>query len=239
MQHRLEGIRLAHSQGFLKDFRVPVLITEGLSPIREASQFYIINTRSRRMGVDLTRRLLIEHDEIKDLADVPDWELKAVQITIRLNRRLRDNPWYGRVREPEAERSIQHIATEKSFVPSLRWLLTSPRAKHKSASALAKFLARFWEGIRISMPEPFKQPRSSLIQKTVGYMAFHRLAPIVYRKYPRASAAKYASLFGRLAASRFGERFWEGKNLRGAKRYGTGQGAYATLALDLREHLRL
>jgi DGQHR domain-containing protein len=239
MQHRLEGIRTAHSEGFLKDFLVPVLITEGLPAIREAAQFYIINTQSRRMGVDLTRRLLIEHHEIKDLTDVPDWELKATQIAIRLNRRLKDNPWYGRIREPEAERSSQHIATEKSFVPSLRWLLTAPRAKRKSASALAKFLARFWEGIRISVPEAFQQPRSYLIQKTSGYMAFHRLAPIVYRKHPGGSAATYANLFRRVAASRFGARFWERKNLRGAKRYGTGQSAYATLARDLRDHLRL
>jgi len=239
MQHRLEGIRTAHSEGFLKDFLVPVLITEGLPAIREAAQFYIINTQSRRMGVDLTRRLLIEHDEIKDLTDVPDWELKAVQIAIRLNRKLKDNPWYGRIREPEAERNSQHIATEKSFVPSLRWLLTAPQAKHRSASALAKFLAGFWQGIYTSVPEPFKQPRSYLIQKTPGYMAFHRLAPIVYRKFPRGSAATYAKLFRHLTASRFGARFWERKNLRGAKRYGTGQGAYATLALDLRNHLRL
>jgi DGQHR domain-containing protein len=239
MQHRLEGIRAAHSGGFLKNFLVPVLITEGLPAIQEAAQFYIINTRSRRMGVDLTRRLLIEHREINDLTDVPEWELKAVQITIQLNLRLKDNPWYGRIREPESERSSQHIATEKSFVPSLRWLLTAPRAKHRSVAKLAKFLAHFWEGMRIAMPEPFKQPRSYLIQKTVGFMAFHRLAPIVYRRIPTGSAKTYAKLFKRISNSRFGARFWERKNLRGAKRYGTGQGASTTLALDLRKHLKV
>jgi DGQHR domain-containing protein len=239
MQHRLEGIKTAHSEGFLKDFQVPVLITEGLPSIREAAQFYIINTRSRRMGVDLTRRLLIEHNEIKDLADVREWELKAVQIAIRLNVRLKDNPWYGRIREPESERTSQQIATEKSFVPSLRWLLTAPEAKHKSASTLARFLAAFWEGIRLSMPEAFQQPRSYLIQKTSGFIPFHRLAPIVYRKYPRGSAAKYAKLFGKLTDSRFGSRFWQRKNLRGAKRYGTGEGAYAALSLDLVNYLKL
>jgi DGQHR domain-containing protein len=239
MQHRLEGIRTAHSEGFLKEFPVPVLITEGLLAIREAAQFYIINTKSSRMGVDLTRRLLIEHNEIKDLTDVPDWELKAVHIAIRLNLKLKESPWYGRIREPEAERTSHHVATEKSFVPSLRWLLTAPQAKHKSAATLAKFLARLWEGLRKSMPEPFQQPRSYLIQNTIGYMAFHRLAPMVYRKFPHASAAKYAWLFRRITDSRFGAHFWDRKNLKGAKRYGTGQGAYATLALDLKNHLRL
>lgn len=237
MQHRLEGIRTAHSEGFLKDFSVPVLITEGLSGIAEAAQFYIVNTRAKRMGVDLTRRLLIEHDEIKDITDVPDWELKAVQIAIRLNRRLRGNPWYGRIREPESERSTEHIATEKSFVPSLRWLLTSPSAKRKSATALAKFLARFWEGIRANVPEPFQQPRSYIIQKTPGYMALHRLAPIVYRKHPSGSVATYARLFRPLSRPRLGAQFWERRNLRGAKRYGTGQSGYANLAVDLQQLL--
>jgi DGQHR domain-containing protein len=239
MQHRLEGIRAAYSEGFLKKFSVPVLITEGLSAIQEAAQFYIINTRSRRMGVDLTRRLLIEHGEIRDITDVPDWELKAVQIAIRLNRNLRGNPWYGRIREPESERSREHIATEKSFVPSLRWLLASPNARRKSPATLAKFLARFWDGVRTNLPDVFQQPRSYLVQKTPGYMAFHRLAPIVYKRQPHGSSASYARLFRRLSDSRFGVPFWDRKNLKGAKRYGTGQSAYTNLALELKDYLGL
>ena len=240
MQHRLEGIRNAHSGGFLRDFSVPVLITEGLSEIKEAGQFYIINTRSKRMGVDLTRRLLIEHNEIREITDVPDWELKAVQICIRLNRALRGNPWYGRIREPESERMRDHIATEKSFVPSLRWLLTTPQARRKSPKTLAKFLALFWRGLRANLGAAFESPRAYLIQKTPGYMAFHRIAPFVYRKYPNSSPATYERLFRRFSRdSSFGERFWFAKNPKGAKRYGTGQSAYAILGMDLRRHLGL
>ncbi|HXG08127.1 MAG TPA: DGQHR domain-containing protein, partial [Nitrososphaera sp.] len=166
MQHRLEGIKTAYSKGFLKQFAVPVLITEGLSEIKEAAQFYIINTRSKRMGVDLTRRLLIEHDEIKDITDVAAWELKAVKISIRLNRHIKGNPWYNRIREPESEKMRDQIATEKSFVPSLKWLLTAPRIGNKSPKYLAKFLAKYWEGIRANIPKAFETPRSYLIQKT-------------------------------------------------------------------------
>jgi DGQHR domain-containing protein len=121
MQHRLEGIKLAYSKGYLKDFYVPALITEGLSGVDEASQFYIINTRARRMGVDLTRRLLIEHNKIQDIVDVKPWELKAVRIAILLNKQIKkNNPWYDRIREPEVESRQNHVATEKSFVPSLK-----------------------------------------------------------------------------------------------------------------------
>ncbi|MFH0911807.1 MAG: DGQHR domain-containing protein, partial [Planctomycetota bacterium] len=236
MQHRLEGIREAHSRGFLEGFSVPVLITEGLSDIKEACQFYIINTNAKKMGLDLTQRLMIEHNEVRDISNVPEWKLKAVQIAIRLNHKLRDNPWYGRIREPESERLRDHIATEKSFVPSLRWLLTAPRSHMKSVMQLAHFLSNYWEGIRANAPEAFKMPRSYLIQKTPGFMAFHRLAPIAFRKWGKGSVGKYTKVFKALSAAEGkGSKFWERRNLKGAKRYGTGQSAYTALAMDLQK----
>ena len=192
------------------------------------------------MGVDLTRRLLIEHDEIKDITDVAVWELKAVKISIRLNRHLKGNPWYNRIREPESEKMRDQIATEKSFVPSLKWLLTAPRIGNKSPKYLAKFLAKYWEGIRANIPKAFDPPRSYLIQKTPGFMTFHRLAPIVLRKYGNVSTSTYKRVFKPLASdSALGDKFWFRKNLKGAKRYGTGQGAYTTLAVDLKKKLGL
>lgn len=241
MQHRLEGLRLAHSKGILGQFAVPVLITEGLRNVEEAAQFYVINTKARKMGVDLTRRLLIEHNAIRDITDVKPWELKAVQIAIRLNKKIRrDNPWYNRIKEPESEKMREHIATEKSFVPSLKWLLTAPGIKQKSATHLARFLANYWEGVRLNMPVAFETPRSYLIQKTPGYMAFHRLAPIIYRKTMRQkrSVATFKKLFKPLSDNKkYGAKFWYGRNKDGAKRYGTGQSAYANLAIDLKKRL--
>ncbi|MCX6998247.1 MAG: DGQHR domain-containing protein [Kiritimatiellaeota bacterium] len=216
MQHRLAGIKEAHSRGFLAEFSVPVLITEGLSDIKEACQFYIINTKSKRMGVDLTRRLMIEHNEVRDLTDVPAWELTAVRIALRLNHNLRDNPWYGRIREPESERLRDHIATEKSFVPSLKWLLTAPRSRNKSAILLARFLGNFWQGIRANAPEAFATPRAYLIQKTPGYMAFHRLTPIAFRKWGAASAEKYTKIFRPLSTTEgMGSKVWERQKILG------------------------
>ncbi len=241
MQHRIEGIKLAHSKGYLKEFSVPVLITEGLNNVKEAAQFYIINTQAKKMGVDLTRRLLIEHDEIKDLTDVKPWELKAVQISIYLNKQIKNNnPWYKKIKEPESDGSKSHIATEKSFVPSLKWLLNSPGIKNKSAKQIASFLSMMWEGLRFNMPEAFDTPKSYLIQKTPGFMAFHRLAPIIYRKTKGKynSVRKFEKYFKVFATDHeFNANFWYRGNLKGAKKYGTGQSAYTNLAMDLAEKL--
>jgi hypothetical protein len=71
-------------------------------------------------------------------------------------------------------------------------------------------------------------------------MSLHRLAPIVLRKYGNTKLAVYKKLFSKLAADKsLGERFWLGKNLRGAKKYGTGQSGYSNLALDLKMKLGL
>jgi len=241
MQHRLEGIKTAYSQGFLERFSVAVLITEGLNPVKEAGQFYIINTRARRMGVDLTRRLLIEHDQIKDLTDVKEWELKAVQVTIRLNKFvLRNNPWYGRIREPEIQRLEGHIATEKSFVPSLKWLLSAPAVRKRSVASLARFLASMWEGLRLNMPEAFEKPKGFVIQKTPGYMAFHRLAPIIYRRTKKKghNVMTFKAFFRVFEKdTRYNYKFWDRRNPQGAKRFGTGQSAYTQLAITLGKKL--
>jgi len=240
MQHRLEGIKTAHKKGLLKNFSVPVLITEGLSSVKEAAQFYVINSKSRKMGVDLTRRLLIEHDEIKDITDVNEWELAATQISIILNQKLRNNPWYKRIREPESESQRDQVATEKSFVPSLKWLLTSPGNKKKKPAYLAKYLAIYWEAIRFNIPKAFETPRGYLIQKTPGYMAFHKIAPIVLRKYKKPTLSQLKKLFTPLGNDpSLGTRFWDRKNLKGAKRFGNGQGAYHLLAMELKAKLKL
>lgn len=233
MQHRLEGLKRA-AKHF--PFTVPVVIAEAMRDIDEASQFYVINTTSKRMDVALTRRLLIEHNRIRDLSDVPAWELKAVKVAMKLNSNaFGDNPWRGRIREPNAERSKLHVATEKTFVPSLRWLLGAPETKHASASRLARFLAVYWSAIRGAVPEAFEDPRHHLIQKTTGFVALHRIAPIVYRRaYAKggAGAPKRVDRIMRRLESR-GSTFWKRRNPRGARRFGTGSSGSASLALYL------
>lgn len=233
MQHRMKGIIEAKELGYLKNaqFNFPVVITEGLNQINEAAQFYVINTKSKKMGVDLTRRLLIENDAIKDIADVKEWEIIAVRVTIELNKAFRNNPWYGAILEPNSERSLPHIATEKSFVPSLRQLLIS--GNYKQYKKVAKRLANFWLAIKENLPEAFEEPKKYLIQKTPGIFAFNFfIAPIILSKYKDKSFTKALSGLKLLE-----DDFWKGKNKKGAKRFGTGMGGYSNLAEYIKSKL--
>jgi len=210
---------------------MPVVITEGLGQIDEAAQFYIVNTKAKKMDVALTRRLLIERGAVRDIADNKPWEIKAVQTTIILNKNLRDNPWYEAIRQPNEDKLTSHIATEKSFVPSLRAIFLSKKTARPKA--VAKSLAAMWRAIEAATPEAFEEPKRYLIQKTPGIFAFN------YFLAPRLLAKRSGSLSSRLDGLRaLGATFWRKANRKGASRFGTGMGGYANLALHLQRYLK-
>ncbi len=225
MQHRLKGLHHAKDRGSIdSNFFFPVVIVEGLDRLKEAAQFYLINTKAKKMDVALTRRLLIENDYINEIADVKPWEISAVHITIDLNKEIKDNPWFDAIRQPNEERLQTHIATEKSFVSSLRQVLIS--GKNKQHKKVAKRLAKFWSMIEEAIPEAFKEPKRYLIQKTPGIFVFNFfIAPHLLNKWDekkiRNKVAKLTDL---------GADFWKRTNKTGARRFGTGMGAYAELA---------
>jgi DGQHR domain-containing protein len=233
MQHRLKGLVRAKEEGVLRgdSFRFPVVITEGLGQVDEAVQFYIINTKAKKMDVALTRRLLIENNKVKDIADVKPWELSAVRITIELNKSLAGNPWFGTIRQPNEERLEQHIATEKSFVSSLRQLLIAGR--YKQPRKAARKLAAYWSAIRENIPEPFDEPKRYLLQKTPGMFAFNFfVGPYILSNFKERRFVDCLSGLRRLGAN-----FWRRSNKRGARRFGTGMAGYSNLAEYLKTEI--
>lgn len=235
MQHRLKGLVEAKDQKLLKgeSFRFPIVITEGLIQAQEASQFYIINTKAKKMDVSLTRRLLIENDLVKDISDVKQWEIDAVTATIDLNNKIVDeNVWYKVIRQPNEEKLERHIATEKSFVSSLRQIFIA--GKIKNSHNLAKRLAKLWWAIRLNIPEAFHEPNKYLIQKTHGmYSINFFIAPIIMRKY---KDAQFEKVF--LPLQKLGAEFWRRSNKKGAHSFGTGMAGYSNLADYIKEFIK-
>lgn len=235
MQHRLQGLVRAQEEGIIPHgtFSFPVVITEGLSRVDEAAQFYLINTKAKKMDVALTRRLLIEQNKVKDIADVKPWEIAAVRITIDLNNSIAGNPWFGRIRQPNEDRLEQHVATEKSFVSSLRQLLISGR--YKQTRKAAKLLANYWSAIRTSIPEAFAEPKKHLLQRTPGMFAFNFfIAPEFLAK--NGNVSKFEHKLSGL--KKLGPEFWRRSNKKGARKFGTGMAGYANLADYLKRELR-
>jgi len=147
-----------------------------------------------------------------------------VRITIELNKFVAGNPWYGTIRQPNEERLDQHIATEKSFVSSLRQLLIG--GKYKQPRKAAKKLASYWSAIRENVPEPFDDPKRYLLQKTPGMFAFNFfIGPAILSQSSERGFVKRLAGLKRLGAS-----FWRRSNKRGARRFGTGMAGYSNLS---------
>lgn len=235
MQHRLKGLIRAKEEGLLRkgDFYFPVVITEGLTQVQEAAQFYIINTKAKKMDVALTRRLLIENAAVNEIAAAKRWEVDSVIAAIDLNTKIRDNPWFGAIRPPNHERQLAHIATEKSFVPSLRQLFIV--GKFKQPHRIAKRLASYWCAIQRNIPEAFHEPKKYLLQKTPGMFVFNFfIAPVFLKRFQDKDFERRLQGLQRLGAD-----FWRGSNKKGARRFGTGMGAYAELADHIKKCIHL
>jgi DGQHR domain-containing protein len=232
MQHRMKGLIQARDQGLISNrFPFPLVLTEGLGHVEEAAQFYIINTKAKKMDVALTRRLLIENNVVRDIADVRPWEIPAVRITIALNKELSDNPWFRTIQQPNEERLQSQIATEKSFVSSLRSLLVGRRGKQPRR--IAKRLAAYWAAIKENVPEPFKEPKRYLLQKTPGMFAFNFfIAPGFLARYNDGQFVRHLT-----GLKELGPAFWRRLNKRGARRFGTGMAGYSNLAEYIRKYL--
>ena len=126
----------------------------------------------------------------------------------------------------------QHVATEKSFVSSLRQLLISGR--YKQTRKAAKLLANYWAAIRTNIPEAFAEPKKYLLQRTPGMFAFNFfIAPAFFAK-TRSVARFEAELSG---LKKLGSAFWRRTNKRVARKFGTGMAGYANLAEYLRREV--
>ncbi len=78
-QHRRDGLREAiRRRQALRDFPMPAILMEGFDNVQEALQFYLINTKAKKVPTDLAGRLLIEYDDVRYIEEV-----------LILNRRMR------------------------------------------------------------------------------------------------------------------------------------------------------
>src|SRR2546422_4895481 len=114
-QHRQAGLAVvAKTRPSIREFPVPAILMEGFEMVDEALQFYLINTKAKKVPTDLSRRLLLEFDQVQYLEAPKKWILNALRVTIALESKL-DNPWRGKIRPANAAKQPYHICSERSF----------------------------------------------------------------------------------------------------------------------------
>jgi len=195
-QHRWRGLRYALEElgaDYLTGFTVPVIIIEDMTRYEEIVQFYVINSKQKRISSDLALSLIhtlapqAGEDELANLVGPGKrFRIRATRLTFKLSSRP-TGPWVGRIVQPHDLPQPDAVIKLKSFVDSLAPVVSkrSPCSKLDDDSLLDT-LVDFWEGIKQIIPAAFDSPKDYQIQRTVGVYAFHLL--FAREVYPRCSA---------------------------------------------------
>ena len=231
-QHRRDGFREAiRRRQALRDFPVPAILMEGFDNVQEALQFYLINTKAKKVPTDLAGRLLIEYDDVRYIEEVKPWRLAALRVTVALENNL-ENPWRGKIRPPNATKQPQYVCSEKSFVPSLQQLILNRRMRSKSPKVIATTIADYWKSLERLFGPAFGNPKAYRIQRTQGFYSLHLVAPVVVDDLGRKGRSLTVDNFERRLEPirKLKSEFWAYSNSKGAKRFGGGHTGFRNLA---------
>lgn len=186
-QHRFEAWKSLMLDNVLyeewKNYEVPIVILSGFSRVKEIEQFYVINSRQKKIKTDLAQRMLLEfakHDETKGLiSPKDDWIKFAVVITDALNED-KENIWKGKIiiEGDSADLKKTKLINQTSFVSSLKpFFVGSDRvfdipSKNKPDEC-ADLLVEFWSIVARVYPIIIDHPFDYSLLKTVGAFSLH------------------------------------------------------------------
>lgn len=200
-QHRWRAFRYAvedRKQVLLRDTVIPVTIMADVSRREEIEQFFVINSKQRRIDTDLALALLqtmateATEEELRILVGAGKrYRIRATRLTFRIAARAK-GPWAGRIRQPHAGVDTG-VLSVKSFADSLRPVI-SPRSSVASLTdnELIQMISEYWGALAELIPEAFADPKNFLIQKTPGAFAMHLVAARYV--FPQCQAKRSHSL---------------------------------------------
>ena len=185
-QHRWRGIKYAVEQlgsDALLNFQVPVIIMADVSRYEEIRQFYLINSKQKRIDTDLGLALLqtmaghAHQDELVNfVGQGHKYRIRATRLTFQVAG-MAEGPWVGKIMDPNMVSSGNQIISIKSFTDSLRPLIIrSSPVKDLDDPQFIHILNEYWKGIKEVIPTAFAEPKIFAIQKPIGAYVFHQVA---------------------------------------------------------------
>ena len=185
-QHRWRGFRHAIKdlkETSLLDVVIPVTILSDTSVIEETKQFYLINNKQKRVDTDLALTLinaLSAESTEAELANLVGpgnrYRIRATRLVVQIAQ-ANNGPWIGKIEEPNGPRNPSQVASIKSFVDSLRPIISVRSPVHNfSDDELLEIIQSVWEGVLDLWPEWRNNFRQYAVQRAIGLFVIHRVA---------------------------------------------------------------
>lgn len=254
-QHRFEAWNSMMQENALHnkygDFEFPVVILTGFNETKEIEQFFVVNSRQKRIKTDLAQRNFLHlatHKDTKGL--VPEntrWQLHATKIVDYLNE-SNESVWKDKIILPDDGPDLRRakIISQASFVSSLKPLFTGSDAVFTLSSDertplddWAKLIADYWKLIGKYFPEAINEhPYDYSLMKTVGTFSLHLLLAKVCdaitgengitSKEDRQKVLVEMERYIKKAEQDFKLAFWRSKATEDARRNGRNAGSYSS-----------
>ncbi len=237
-QHRIGGLRqAAESDPRFLNYPLPTVIMEDSTQLHEAVLFYVINTTSVKVPVDLAQRLIAQQDEDEGLHKLlvetgKDWVARATNVVDILNE-TPDQPWEASIIIPNTD--VTNGVKQNTVVRSLRPLLAGDHIyKNQDASTVAELLIRYWKAIGELWPDAVDQDSRDeySLMKSVGVLTMHNIAATVFEA-ARANGGKITqenlAQVLKPVAAKLKIEFWDSKS-GDAGKVGTNNKAVRSLS---------
>lgn len=239
-QHRWRGFLHAIEDlnvTVLNDVMIPVTILSDVSLFEEMKQFYLINNKQKRLDADLALTLMqamsseSTEEELANLVGPGNrYRIRATRLVVRIAQ-LDQGPWVNKIQEPNNAFASSPIATVKSFVDSLRPIVSTRSPIHNSSDdEILDIILSVWNGVLDLCPEWTMEPNLYAIQRPIGLFVIHRVARNLL--IPRMlSAGDRSPVFVTRTLSQVGtllsRDFWRTGGAIGTYSSGAGQGNLA------------
>jgi DGQHR domain-containing protein len=244
-QHRMKGLELAidtMGANDLRDFQIPFVLMANATHYEEIRQFFLINTKQKRVDTDLALALMQTMASEADEAELINlvgpgnrYKIRASRMTFKIAA-LESGVWTTRIQEPNNP-TPEAVVRVKSFVDSLRPMISTRSVVHdRSDDDLVQIISSYWMGISLLVPTAFQSPTEFSIQRAIGLYVMHRVAaervlPICVNM-DDFSSANVANILRGAQRDYLNEQFWKTGGPISAYSSGSGQAALADLIMD-------
>lgn len=248
-QHRLHGLRFAIDDlgaSDVADFTLPVIIVADIPRYEEIRQFYLINSKQKRIHSSLALTLLqtlapsMDRKELENFVG-PGYRhrIRATPLTFKLAAQSK-GPWAGRIAQPHDLPQPDAIIRLPSFVDSLAPVVSKRQTcSQLEDDALLELLKNFWSALAAMMPKAFERPSEFQIQRTVGVYAFHIVlakgAYVYCESLGKFSQRAFEDVLAPAQRPYITERFWATK---GRASVFVGSSGYRELANRIIDRIR-
>lgn len=185
-QHRWRGFEHAVQilkEESLRNVTIPVTIMSDTTLYEETKQFFLINSKQKRVDTDLALTLMnamasdSDEDELANLVGPGNkFKIRGTRLVVQIAQ-LESGPWVGKIQEPNNPGNPLQIAAIKSFVDSLRPIVSTRSPIHKfSDDEVIDIISAIWEGILNLWPEWRDNFQRFAVQRANGLFVFHRVA---------------------------------------------------------------